>query len=1514
MFPGGIANKLGNKYEQKWAVRALFEVLLGDAKSMRYEGISKEFHGFEFVLYQEGHSEWHQTKINAPSGNWTLNALCKQGVLDAFKQRLSTDAVVKCVFVSQDSARQMRELCKEARMANDVGEFLDKASQEKRDEFDELTGKIWNIEQEISFDWLRRCKFRTEPEQSIDDVIAIQGRHLLRGDADFFATLSNYLTDNLNKPITTEQARNWIREHSPFTFRPAALDPTLHEKIDTANQRYLESYTPFGLAGQPIARAETGRIIDRLQDANGPSLVFLTGEAGIGKSGVVREIMAWLTDRAIPHLAFRIDHYLSCRTGEEIGHALLGRDQSPDIVIAGLASDSPPILIVDQIDAISEISGRTDVVKEALFELIRETQQRGDVRCLLVCRDFDLENDPQYRDLEQRDKAERVPLPLLSWENDVVPLLKSVGVPVDSVPDGQRELLILPLNLSIFLEIDNPSFNFSSDTALMKRFIEKKTRDLRRYRNVGWDVRGPLSAMSDWMSDKQDLSCPDCVLDEFDGARDSLFSEGLIVVDGDRLAFFHESFFDFMFARSFARSDRDITDLLTSTEQHLFRRTQVRHILTLMRSADRPRYLENLETVLNHPDIRMYVKRAVAQWLAKIGDATQAELDIILQLNDDGEDFPVLLQKTLFVSENWFDLLDGNGRLSDMLGTALALRQNTLLGWLNHTADKRPAPVSALLRHWWGNDPVRGERLVGWFSFVRRGPSSQPLEALLLEVIGSGPSNLFSPYPGGGQMLLDNWCEAKPEASAKILRAFFDQWFQQHPGEHLFISNARERIETHNLATVAEKAPDAFLDGMIPALLKSIQVAIGKPDFNNLTIRYKTNNPNGLDVLFSLYHWALCALAKSAPHKAEQYLDQLDPTRHEALLHLHLETIGSNPAALGYRFEALLNEPCLFSAGWWGAKWRSFAEAARAVIETGCLSVETIEERVFRHRPEYEQAKQTLREIRKDGEVEPIFTKKSVAHSLEDSGYKEWCILKTIGSDLLSSPGKKRLAELERKFSSKNVSTPYVFEVHCIESPIPPDEACRMTDPQWLSAMEKHSTEHRKWSSDDKISVGGAQQLAQELKGGAKSDPDRFARLFLCLPEDAHPAYYEQLLGGLAEAEEIDEDAVIAMLSKAHAYPNRPFGREIARVIERHPALAARDNSTFQILLWYAEHGDPPEITMNTREENQEDLTSIYNLFAGINSSRGAAWEALGRVVWHDSNRAEDSWAFVERRVVEETSLPVLTTMFYVLTPLFNLDQARFGVCLRRLVEPIAGQRDDVAALMPLATDPAVRLFPYIERDLPDIALELMERMIGSPDRKLNLVGSRWALAERLRRGNSKDRFPDVHRQSPAHTQIWASYLCEFIANTQFRDMAIKELKKLFSHETPEVRKAAAEVFRYVPKDEFPHFMDLARAFVESPALKDDASWIIKALKQASCDVTEIVLEVGQKLTQNWRRQESLASHQAMNMRQLQEVLKREYVNSENRPGVRAKFLDLFDAIAEQDLHGADDLIRLDDR
>ena len=741
MISGGIANKLGNEYERKWAVLKLLDVIAGNANAIRYEGIAEEFRGFEFAVYRQDRVEWHQTKINSRNGNWTLKALGREGIMEAFRKRLLADAAAKCVFVSQDPARQMRELCNKARLANDLHEFRGAISKEDGETFDNLV-EMWEVDKRNAFRWLRRCEFRTESEQSIDEAIDDHGRHLLKGDADVFASLSTYLVSNLNARITTEIAREWIRNSSTFRFRSGSLEPTLREDVETANEGYLHSYAPFGVARQQIPRAEAKDVLAELQSPDGPSLILLTGEAGCGKSGVVREVMTGLKERAVPHLAFRIDRHLFCQSKKALSTAVLGRDESPVSVIENLSEGQTPVLIIDQIDAVSEVSGRSGTIKDILFKLIRETQHYGDVRCLLVCRSFDLQNDPQYRELEREHQAKRVSVKRLTWDDDVSPILTRNGVSGERFTESQRRLLCLPLNLAVFLEIGDPNFGFSTGTSLMEGLLKKKTRDLHRDRNIGWNVQDPLCEMAKWMSEKQDLSCPEAVVSKFDRAKDLLTSEGLIVTDQRRLAFFHESFFDFIFEKSFALSGDDVVSFLTSTEQHLFRRTQVRQILTSMRDMDRPRYPKALADVLTNCKIRFHVKHAVAQWLATVHDATPRELKIIQSLDDDAEEFPILMRTALFTEEAWFDLLNDRCEIASLLESESYSRIRTLLVWLSIIAEQRPGTVAAVLRNWWNRDPSRNEHLIEWFGLLNQMPADRSLIALLSDVVHSQPRDL----------------------------------------------------------------------------------------------------------------------------------------------------------------------------------------------------------------------------------------------------------------------------------------------------------------------------------------------------------------------------------------------------------------------------------------------------------------------------------------------------------------------------------------------------------------------------------------------------------------------------------------------------------------------------------------------------------------------------------------------------------------------------------------------------
>jgi hypothetical protein len=89
----------------------------------------------------------------------------------------------------------------------------------------------------------------------------------------------------------------------------------------------------------------------------------------------------------------------------EIGRQLFGRDKSPVAILAGLAAGEDCVLVIDQLNAVSVVSGRHPEIFDAVASMVREARAHAAMRVLLVCRSFDLENDSRLGDLRQREKT-----------------------------------------------------------------------------------------------------------------------------------------------------------------------------------------------------------------------------------------------------------------------------------------------------------------------------------------------------------------------------------------------------------------------------------------------------------------------------------------------------------------------------------------------------------------------------------------------------------------------------------------------------------------------------------------------------------------------------------------------------------------------------------------------------------------------------------------------------------------------------------------------------------------------------------------------------------------------------------------------------------------------------------------------------------------------------------------------------------------------------------------------------
>ncbi len=725
---------------------------------------------------------------------------------------------------------------------------------------------------------------------------------------------------------------------------------------------------------------------------------------------------------------------------------------------------------------------------------------------------------------------------------------------------------------------------------------------------------------------------------------------------------------------------------------------------------------------------------------------------------------------------------------------------------------------------------------------------------------------------------------------------------------------------------IAKKAPQTFLHGTTDAIVRSISMVIAEGetgrrwyDFNHRTC---SGRRFGFDEFLGMYRSSLKKIAQEAPETATIYLEKFDPHKHQCLMHLHLETIQANPTVFGNRLTTLVTNKMIFDAGWSGADWLSFANACRETIpHLSSKEKKDLEHTILNYTPEINLAIHVLNEINQKGEVKPFWTKKSVIRDLNHSGYKQWCILETIGEELLSPLILSRLHELRRKFPKTEIEKPNHIELHAVKSPIDQKQCARMKDHHWMFAIERYDSDENKHYIHDFI--GGARQLANELQEATKKDPTRFSTLCLKIPDKAHHAYIEHVLWGLAEAETPSDESLIEVVKRAHRHPNKPFGGDIARLLEKHPYIAA-DTEILEILIWYALNGEATESEDSDVEDTEQEAITIDTLMQqgggihirGINGVRGMAWEALGSVLWQVKEAENRVWDAIKTALEKESLVSVRCCMMKPLTPLFNMNKECFSDSIRSLIilPKDTPHQHNTLRLSPLITYTGINLFPYIFDWLPELADELATELLESGNETKELIGAWLVFCESFRNDAYIDKADKLASASVDHRRLLASVTSDTIKWAENRHRAEDLLKEFFLDEDEQVHKQAADAFRDVQAGEAELYRELAASFLKSPAFNDNSFAVLHMLEDATCDVLDLVLEASQQIIKDIMEKGDQYGQRGTDVHQVQSLLRREYTSSESNAEARKKVLDLIDLMLSHEIYGVDDIVTAHDR
>src|SRR5574341_443397 len=88
-LPGGATDKFGNRYEGRWTVACMVEVMDDRADAIRIEPPGPQGEGVEFWLRRKDTIEYHQVKRqHGAKGYWPLAELNRLNVLPHFWEKL----------------------------------------------------------------------------------------------------------------------------------------------------------------------------------------------------------------------------------------------------------------------------------------------------------------------------------------------------------------------------------------------------------------------------------------------------------------------------------------------------------------------------------------------------------------------------------------------------------------------------------------------------------------------------------------------------------------------------------------------------------------------------------------------------------------------------------------------------------------------------------------------------------------------------------------------------------------------------------------------------------------------------------------------------------------------------------------------------------------------------------------------------------------------------------------------------------------------------------------------------------------------------------------------------------------------------------------------------------------------------------------------------------------------------------------------------------------------------------
>jgi hypothetical protein len=1466
---GGVADKLGNKYELTWAVHHALRCLQDGRRSITLEDLDPELaDGSEFTYLDErGTVAVTQVKRQQSiSDHWTIAALRSRGIFAAAARHVAAGREYH--FSSMTPCGSLRVLSEWTRQSVDVQEFLTRQLTKKLSPvFDELAAPDIFGSAENAWHVLRGMWFEVGDEEQLVKINASLADAALEGAAGSLlpVAVGAVLLDNLRRRLTRRELLEGLAKHG-IAVRNEAAKRTAHDEVSAATASWRGT-VERELLSPSIPRTEAADLIELMGTTR---LALVVGTGGGGKSSVVYQAARGLESQGAELLAFRLDRLGGFSSTIDLG-AQLGLSTSPVASLCLAADGREAFLVIDQLDAVSMASGRLSERYDVIADLIQEAMAVGGVRVVLACRLFDVENDDRIRKLDARDDVERLTVGSLPSEA-VRDAVEAMGLDASGLTPAQHELLKSPLNLVLLDTIATQpgALNFTSRGSLFEAFWQRKrqTRPEIRFNEV-------LARIANAASDAQMLSVPIEILDPEDYIKDAqvLASEQVLAIDGDLVSFFHETFFDYTFARQWLSRGQSMVDFLTAQEQELFRRAQVRQILELLRERDPERFRVEVEAVLRESAIRFHIKETVMIVFANVSAPTSEDLDLVLRITEADSTLTKRLWQQI-TRPAWFSVLHDRGLVETWIDhDELPMRERGVAWLANAGADHGETVVALLAAR---RDAPEYLMWLRWLTQRADLHLNRPLFDLMLDAVRAGH---FEPADHDLWLSVHDLGAHEPLWAIEMLSACF----VESPSS--LVTNAEGKIAilglhefgvTQLIESSSTSEPRAFAEVVVPYLLDVMQEThyerhlddlLRDPHFS-LRLRSEAGFDNADDSLYNGAAHALETWASTDPATIEPLLRTLAAAEHDAAQALLFRALVAGAAHFNdWAAELILEGGTRLECGYLSdSHWLS-----REVVEAiAPLVSDEVHARL----------EDALRDVRNPYE------------RLQSFGYTAFKFLSALNRERLSPMGTRRLAEYQRKFGVEMPTQPRGIISYTVGSPINASATGKMSNKQWLRAMNRHDNDDRDVGS----SVGGARELAQLLKDRVAENPLRFAGLAMQITAEANEAYPSAILWGFGEATISPEAQPAIFEAIRHIMSlgvdcDRWLGWSVRRLLDETPL------DLVELIRDRTLHAPDPEDNTPIFTRQSDDRPGRDLRQNGINTARGSLAEVLGDLLVHDVDGQRT--AAVSPHLNALASDPVLSVRSCVAHTV--------AACLRH-ARPAAYEAferliyaDDIL----LASNPINDLMLYIGNVDPDLIDPVIDRMLASSETDVRHAGGCMAAYAALQweRPGLMDRALAGEVEVRSGAAVVCSARVDRAANSA---LVLATLRQLMHDDEEKVREAVGGLAGYLRGHKLRPLADFLTDLMASPSYVHATPQLLITLQQAPDKVDDLVDLAAHRFLDIFGSDVAdIRTGAAGDAHYISDLVVRGLAQTRNRQRVSA-LLDILDRLLELGVYGVD--------